>query len=521
LFVGTLRTGRRLLADGLCNRVVCADWKGALDGHPDARAALRDVDAHIIELPPMQSKGPGNVLTQVRSLSAVLDGLEATDHVLKSRPDCHLSETLLRRILEPGRAQKYAIAPDNPRVFAERIWVPWFHTSRIMHLSDEAFYGRVEDLWKLQRHETRFDEEFGPPLSQVHSRRFAPPFFEHYPELVAYYTGFAQVIPARRGLVDVPRLLAAIACEIPNYRYLLYGVVVETGLEQRSFIQLLALYYTLLARYFVIDSGQPGVDFLVRRGPAEHERTHGHDLRSDLLRSGDPCVRCYGDEWLAMDFVQQDGLHSAMLRARKEVEGSHERKDGRVAINAGLWLGDPDVDGVTRLVIRPVANGYDGDPVVLAEGTWAPVNSQNTAVARRAVPCYFFPRMPSIIGGRKIDRYADILSGFFLQACAKAMKESLAIGGPVVRHRRNDHDVFADVDQELPMIRLLEDLSSWITSVKPTSTSYRDLYLELAALLDDECERWRSPPWSPSLRAYCHELCYLMRIWLRSVDRLA
>jgi hypothetical protein len=71
------------------------------------------------------------------------------------------------------------------------------------------------------------------------------------------------------------------------------------------------------------------------------------------------------------------------------------------------------------------------------------------------------------------------------------------------------------------MIRLLEDLSAWLTNVKLTAGSYRDLYRELAALLDDECETWRSPAWSPSLRAWCHELCYLMRTWLRAIDRLS
>jgi hypothetical protein len=347
LFIRTLRTGKRLLADGLCDRVVHADWAGVLDGHPEARAALRDLDAHVIELPPMPSKGPGNVLTQVRSLSAVLQGLDATDHVLKSRPDCHLSEGLLRRVLRPDQAGKYRIAAGCPRVFAERIWVPWFHTSRVMHLSDEAFYGRVDDLWKLQRHEARFDKEFGPPLSHVHSRRFAPPFFGPYPELEVYFRTFAQVTPCRRGPADITRLLARIACGIPNYRYLLYGAVVKAALSQRTFTHILALYYTLLSRYFVVDGGSPGADFFVRRGPTERERTHGHDLRSDLLRGGDPCVRCYGDDWLAMDFAQYDELRAVILRARSALDEPRDTGQGN-----GLAAEQAQVETALRRHIR-------------------------------------------------------------------------------------------------------------------------------------------------------------------------
>jgi reversibly glycosylated polypeptide len=215
-------------------------------------------------------------------------------------------------------------------------------------------------------------------------------------------------------------------------------------------------------------------------------------------------------------------VHARGFPVHARRPGTTTRRSGksRVAVNAGLWLGDPDVDAMTRLVCSPVATVTTTGRVVLDTETWAPVNSQNTAVARRALPAYYFPRVPGILGGRRVGRYADIVSGLFVQFCAKAMGDGIAFGVPVVQHARNEHDLFADADQELPLIRWLEDLTGWITGVRATSSSYPELYLELAALLEDECERWATPSWSPSLRAWCHELCYLMRTWIRTLDRL-
>jgi hypothetical protein len=344
LFVETLRVVRRLFTDGLCDRVVYSDWAGALDHYPDVRRALRAVDAHVVELPAMTVKGPGNVLTQTRSLSAALVGLDGADHVLKSRPDCHLSEPLLRRVLDPASTDRRISAPDGEAVFAERLWVPWFHTSRIMHLSDEAFFGLVDDVRKLQRCDPGFDREFGPPLSHVHTRRFASPLLQRHPELRTYFRVWTQVVPERRGRGDLARQLTTLACEIPNYRYLLHGAVVAAGLSSRSFVRLLALYYVLLTRYFVVDGGRPGVDFYVRRGPTSRERTHGHALRDDLLRSGDPCVRCYDADWLALNFGPRDELAASLREAVSEVEatGCADVDDGDAARDRAV------VDAVLR-----------------------------------------------------------------------------------------------------------------------------------------------------------------------------
>jgi hypothetical protein len=86
-------------------------------------------------------------------------------------------------------------------------------------------------------------------------------------------------------------------------------------------------------------------------------------------------------------------------------------KPVRVAVNAGLWLDDPDVDAITRLTNDIVAVEYTRErSFALAAGTWCPFNSQNTAISRAAVAAYVLPP--------HIGRYDDIwISYVVLRMC--------------------------------------------------------------------------------------------------------
>jgi len=148
-----------------------------------------------------------------------------------------------------------------------------------------------------------------------------------------------------------------------------------------------------------------------------------------------------------------------------------EAVDQPVVINAGLWTGDPDVDAVTRLALRPVSNGqYAHGGVRLATETWAPINSQNTAMTREAALTYWYVRMEGKgvsgeSGSDSVNRFGDILAGYFTLKCAKAVGKTARFGTPVVEHMRTQHDLLSDLQAELPGIRLIEKLMPLLTSV--------------------------------------------------------
>lgn len=186
-----------------------------------------------------------------------------------------------------------------------------------------------------------------------------------------------------------------------------------------------------------------------------------------------------------------------------------------VKINGGLWLQDPDVDAVTRLTLRPSVTGNPGGNAVLDSGTWCPVNSQNTAVHRDAVPAYYFLLMGQNVGGTLMERFGDIFSGYFVQACAQHLGHSVRFGDPLVDHPRNEHDVVNDLAIEMPAIRLLDDLLEWLHEFPLEGSDYLETYESLSYGLNDFAEQVSGRAWTPDARAFVHRSAALMRTWLR------
>ncbi len=188
-----------------------------------------------------------------------------------------------------------------------------------------------------------------------------------------------------------------------------------------------------------------------------------------------------------------------------------------VAVNAGLWLDDPDVDAITRLALRPRCDAARAGAVVLAPQTWTPVNTQNTALHRAAIPSYYYVRMGFPLRGMRIDRFGDIWSGYFLQACARALGEVVRVGDPVADHHRQTHNLFLDLHQELAGIVLTEDLVPWLRELRITGSDYAEAYEALAESIAAEADRFTGFIWDDGGREFLRETADHMRTWLRAI----
>jgi hypothetical protein len=195
--------------------------------------------------------------------------------------------------------------------------------------------------------------------------------------------------------------------------------------------------------------------------------------------------------------------------------------DALIAANAGLWLDDPDVDAISRLATRPLVDTADDTNVILDPGTWSPVNTQNTALRRPAIPCYYYVRMGFPLRGMKIDRFGDIWSGYFLQACARSAGEAVRVGAPIADHHRQTHNLFLDLHQELAGIVLTEDLLPWLRELRLRSGSYIDVYAELADAIAEQADRFKGFIWDDGGREFLRETAGHMRTWLRAIETLA
>ena len=215
------------------------------------------------------------------------------------------------------------------------------------------------------------------------------------------------------------------------------------------------------------------------------------------------------------------GFPYSARRNRRNISSVLPNPVPTVAVNSGLWTADPDVDAVSRLSLGPQILSFKGQSVVLAKGTWSPVNTQNTALTREAAGAYYYVLMGHPVRGGRIDRYGDILSGYFVQKCAQHLGQAVRFGTPVAEHRRTPHDLLNDLHHELPGIMLLEELLPWLLEQRLEGSDYPEAYASLAALLADAAPGFKGAIWDEGGRDFIAATAGAMRAWLEAVRMLS
>jgi hypothetical protein len=195
-----------------------------------------------------------------------------------------------------------------------------------------------------------------------------------------------------------------------------------------------------------------------------------------------------------------------------------DARNRAISINAGLWLDDPDVDALTRIALAPRARAAPRPAVVLAPETWSPINTQNTALVRDAIPAYYYVRMGYPLRGLRIDRFGDILSGYFVQKCAKHLGHAVRFGSPVADHRRSPHDLFKDLYHELAGIVVVDEVLPWLQELKLAGGNYAEAYASLADALAGHAQSLRGFIWDDGGREFLVDTAQCMRTWLKLVN---
>jgi hypothetical protein len=139
-------------------------------------------------------------------------------------------------------------------------------------------------------------------------------------------------------------------------------------------------------------------------------------------------------------------------------------KNKKIAINAGLWLGDPDVDAVTRLSSNIVATKYKfRNNFILNKKTNSPFNSQNTAINSKIAPCYFL--------SSNVGRMDDIYASYVTKKICDHLDYFISFGEPIVRQHRNDHNIWRDLELEAPYHECLETFLEYLNEIKLLKSS--------------------------------------------------
>lgn len=207
-------------------------------------------------------------------------------------------------------------------------------------------------------------------------------------------------------------------------------------------------------------------------------------------------------------------------RRHQEPKVVIKQESGPVRLNTGLWLGEPDLDAVTWLAAPVRAKSFKGQPVLLGDDTWCPINTQNTSLHRDLIVAFYFVRMGYPVGGMPIDRYGDIFAGYFCQACVRHFGHRIRVGTPIALHERNSHNYLRDLTHELACIWVLEDMTEWLRETKLAGNTYAETYLSLADALDHQVERFEGFIWTDPTRAYFHHMAYCMRQWVAACRQI-
>lgn len=177
-------------------------------------------------------------------------------------------------------------------------------------------------------------------------------------------------------------------------------------------------------------------------------------------------------------FARGYPISERQISRAKKIESTKSKK---VIVNGGLWLGDPDIDAITRLTNPIDVTGYiRDDNFALEKNTWCPFNSQNTAIAREAIPSYFL--------SPHIGRFDDIWASYFTKRVADYFDDAISFGFPLVKQDRNDHNLWHDLELEIFGNQNTETFVGWLRSIQLTGKTYYDVSLNLLNELDKKLD---------------------------------
>jgi hypothetical protein len=146
-----------------------------------------------------------------------------------------------------------------------------------------------------------------------------------------------------------------------------------------------------------------------------------------------------------------------------------------VIFQVGLWDGDPDVDALCRLMFKPTNLNLTINDTFSSDN-YIPFNSQNTFIARKALPSYMV--LPHV--GRSDDIWGGYIAEYILNTRPIFTKAT-------TYQKRNEQHIYKNLDDELlgyrKTSRLLDAMHMW-NAIIPEKTlrafnSYRNEFTRL------------------------------------------
>jgi len=167
------------------------------------------------------------------------------------------------------------------------------------------------------------------------------------------------------------------------------------------------------------------------------------------------------------NYVWHRGYPIEYLQKRHNVQykGKTKRK---ILVQADLWDGDPDIDAMARLTLKPIVK-YSDIQEPYCSNVISPFNSQNTFLSRDVIPVYcVFPF---------IGRMDDIWASYILQY---HFPNSVAYSKATVYQDRNVQDLIKNLENEIigyrNTLKLINDLSNFESYLPERTKDFYEIY---------------------------------------------
>jgi|WetSurMetagenome_2_1015567.scaffolds.fasta_scaffold01139_9 hypothetical protein len=160
------------------------------------------------------------------------------------------------------------------------------------------------------------------------------------------------------------------------------------------------------------------------------------------------------------------GYPIELLSAKNKIQYKGKIRK-KFLVQADLWDGDPDIDAICRLTLKPIVkfdttNFYCSNKI-------SPFNSQNTFLAREALP--FYSVLPHI------GRMDDIWGGYILQ---KFFPGSVVYSQASVYQERNKQDLLVNLEKEIfgyrNSLKLIGNLNDYNNFLPPETLKFWNIY---------------------------------------------
>ena len=241
--------------EGLVNQIIFSTWDYEVEKHKELMDFLKKNDVIIIGSVEPQDRGEGNIWCQMKSLDVGLDKVDTDRFVLKNRSDIYINPEFLRKLfIEKEDLLKITHNLPKGNIFKYKIWVHYYELKTPFHMGEECLFGHKHDIKLMVNYEKLYDElKVGNAIS--HIRRFIHPFLKDYPMLNSYLKSYSKdtlfktlAIKFSKKVFEVRGFKIARKISAKNKLTSL-----QKKLKDDGFVDILALYYSILYTHFYID----------------------------------------------------------------------------------------------------------------------------------------------------------------------------------------------------------------------------------------------------------------------------